>query len=275
MGRKPPSDPEYAAEGRFQGLIERSSNPRQQAFDHNMARNIRVVQVLAYLALMRQRGIALTGKVVCVGDPPQNFSSSRTMTRYGMPVEPHAAAHILPGKIQIGGTDVWMLARNRETQSAFEFVFSGVEHVPVPFNQADTAAEDKGSPGGLCAAFEEACKAVIRSKIPLSPRGARLNLDLLKLGYDAWERDAPIAIARAIASKGEKPGVPALVGSHFGGYTPESTDARFAAPNKQKNRDAALACLQYYLQDQRLRTWRWVIEECPGRLEEVESRFKG
>jgi hypothetical protein len=275
VGRKPPSDPEYAADGRFLGLIERPSNPRQQAFDHNLARNIRVVQVLGYLALMRQKGIVLAGKVECVGDPPQNFSSRRSMTRFGTQVEPQAAAHILPGKIQVGGTDVWMLAKNRETQSAFEFVFSGVEHLPVPFNQADSAAEDKGAPGGLCAAFEGACRAVIRSATPKNPRGARLNLDLLKLGYDAWEQDAPIALAKAIARKGEKPGVPALVGDRFEGYTLESLDARSAAPNKQKNRDAALTCLQYYLEDQRQRTWRWVIEKCPGSLEEVEAKFKG
>ena len=265
MGRKPPSDPQYAAEGRFQGQIERSFNPRQAAFDHNLARNIRIAQVLAYLALMRQKGIVLAGKVECVGDPPQNFSSSR----------PNAAAHILPGKIQIGGTDVWLLARNRETQSAFEFVFSGVEHLPVPFNQADSIAENKGAPVGLCAAFEGACQAVIGGGIPPNPRGARLNLDLLKLGWDAWERDAPVALARAIASKGEKPGVPALVGDRWEGYTPESINARFAAPNKQKNRDEALRCLQYYLEDQREKTWGWVIEQIPKRLEEVEARFKG
>lgn len=275
MGRRPPSNPVYRAEGKFQGLIERNSNPRQEAFDHNIARNIRVVQVLAYLTLMRQSGIAFTGKVECVGDPPQNFSSSQSMTRFGLPTEPHAAAHILPGKIQIGGTNVWKLAKNPTTQDAFEFLFSGVEHLPVTFNHADSAAEDKGAPGGLCAAFERACETVIHSAIPSNARGSRLNLGLLMLGYGAWARDAPIAIAKAIASKGEKPGTPPLEGNPFEGYTLDSLNARSSATNKQRNRDAALSYLQYYLQDQRLRTWRWVVEECPGRLEETESRFKG
>ena len=275
MNRKPPSDPVFAAEGRFQGLIERNSNPRQQAFDHNTSRNIRVLQVLAYLAFLRQSGVSFPGAVECVGDPPQNFSSSQTMTHFGMPVEPHAAAHILPGKIQIGGRNVWLFAKNPATRGPFEFLFSGVEHLPVPFNHADSAAENKGSSDGLCAAFEQACAAVVRNPIPANTRGNRLNMDLLKLGYDVWERSAPLAIKRAIASKGAKPGIPALSGNRFDGYTLDSLSARSSASNTQRNRDSALDCLQYYWEDQQLRTWQWVIAKCHGRLAEVESNFKG
>jgi hypothetical protein len=275
MNRNPVSDPGLAALGKFQGAIERNSNPRQQAMDHNLGRNVKVAKVLAYLTLLRQKGVSFAGGVECVGNPPQNFSSSRTMTHLGMPVAPHQAAHFLPGRIRIGGRDVWKYAADPVTRSQFEFLFAEVEHLPLPFNQADSAAEAKGESIGLCAAFVQACTTVIRRPIAANLKAGKLSLELLQAGYDDWQRNAVPGIARAIAGKGAKTGIPALVGNRFDGYTPESISARSTAPASQWNRDDSLRILQYYAEDQPQRNWQWVMGRCQGALNEVEGHFKG
>lgn len=275
MNRSPVSDPAMAALGKFQGTIDRNSNFRQQALDHNLGRNAKVAKVLAYLTLLRQSGVTLAGAVECVGDPPQNFSSSKTMTHMGQPVGPHQAAHFLPGRIRIGGRDLWMFATKMPTRNAIEFLFAEVEHLPLPFNHADSEAEAKGQPVGLCAAFVQACSAVIGHAAIANPAGGKLNLALLQAGYDAWHRNALLALDRAIANKGTKAGIPPLVGNRFDGYTAESIAARSNAPAAQWNRDDALRVLQYYKGDQEQRGWTWVNARCRWALDEVESQFKG
>ena len=175
MERKPVSNPDLAALGEFQGTIDRNSNFRQQAFEHNLARNVRVVKLLAYLARMRQDGAPMTGAVDCVAAVTQNFSSSQSMTHMGMPVGPTQAAHFLPGQIRISGRPIWEFAPNRATRDQIEFLFAEVEHLPVTFNQADTAAEAKGEGRGLCSALANACTALIRlSSAILPPAGDRV-----------------------------------------------------------------------------------------------------
>jgi hypothetical protein len=274
MNRSPVSDPALAALGKFQGAIERNSNFRQQAFDHNLGRNVRVAKVLANLTWLRQSGVALAGTVECAGDPPQNFSSSQSMTRMGQPVGPHQAAHFLPGRIRIGGRDLWQFASRPAARNAIEFLFAEVEHLPLPFNHADSAAEAKSQPGGLCAAFVRACIAVITRPISGNNPFGSLNLGLLQAGYEAWQRNAISALDSAIARKGARTGIPSLVGNPYDGYTMGSIAARSTAPASQWNRDDALRVLQYYKDDQQQRGWSWVISRCHYALDEVQTNFR-
>ena len=275
MERKPVSDPALAALGEFQGAIDRNSNFRQQAFDHNLGRNVRVVKLLGYLALLRQGGAALTGTVECIAAIRQNFSSSQTMEHMGLPTGPMQAAHFLPGQLKIGGKEVWLLASNPATRSQIEFLFAEVEHLPLPFNQADSAAEAKGKAAGLCAALVHACTTLIRRPLVAKPAPGKIALELVQAGYDDWQRDALAALGNAAQSKSEKPGIPPLAGNPFDGYTPESISARSTAPAAQWNRDESLRILEYYIEDQRQRTWQWVAARCQGTLREVEGNFKG
>src|SRR5262249_32198519 len=109
MNRKRVSDPDRATLGEFQGTIDRNSDFRGQAFNHNLGRNVRVIKVLIYLARMVRDGCLLRGAVDCVAAERQNFSSSRTRTQMGLPAAPSQAAHFLPGQLRIGGQNVWEL----------------------------------------------------------------------------------------------------------------------------------------------------------------------
>lgn len=162
MERKQVSSPELAALGKFQGTIERISNFRDQALNHNLGRNARVVKVLTYLAKIIEDGCRLGGEVDCVAAERQNFSSPKTLTNMGFQAAPSQAAHFLPGQIQIFGQNVWELASDYSTRTGLEFLFAEVEHLPVAFNQADSAAERKGEKCGLAAAFAAACAVLIK-----------------------------------------------------------------------------------------------------------------
>jgi len=275
MNRKPVSDPDLAAQGKFQGEIDRNSNFRQQALDHNLGRNVRVAQVLGYLALLRQGGASLTGTVECSAAVLQNFSSGNSMTHMGQPAGHNQAAHFLPGHVRIGGREIWDFARNPSTRGHIEFLFATVEHLPLAFNQADSAVEAKGKPDGLCAAFAQACATLIRRQVSAKTPAGGLNLELVQAGYEEWQRGAVAAMRKAIASKSAKPGIPPLVGDRFQGYTLESISLRSTAPASQWNRDESLRVLHYYTEDQQQRTWQWVVGRCQWALREVESRFKG
>lgn len=275
MDRKSVSDQDLAALGKFQGTIDRNSNFRQQAFDHNLARNIRVVQVLGYLALLRQSGVSLAAAVECTAAAVQNFSSSQTMTHTGQPAGPHQAAHFLPGQIRIGGRELWQFASKPATRNAIQFLFAEVEHLPVAFNQADSAAEAKGHAGGLCAAFAGACATLLQRAMPVQRAPGKIDMDLLRAGYDRWHDLATGALAKAIADKTAKAGTPPLVGDPFAGYTPESISARSQAPASEWNRDESLSILRYYAEDQQQRGWPWVVARSQPRLRDVELHFQG
>lgn len=269
MDRKSVSDAELAALGTFQGTIDRNSNFRRQALEHNLSRNVRVVKLLGYIALLRRRGVALTDAVECVAAVRQNFSSSQSMTHLGLPADPHQAAHFLPGQIRVGGREIWRFAVNPVTAGQIEFLFAEVEHLPVAFNQADTAGEAKGQPGGLCAALAQACTTLIRSQ----PGTGKL-LSALQTGYEEWHRDAMKALRSAALGKSAKPGIPALEGNAIDGYTAESIAARSQASASQSNRDDSVRILQYYLEDQAQRGWPWVIGRCQETLRDIEAIFK-
>ncbi len=275
MDRKPVSDPALAALGKFQGKIDRNSNFRQQAVEHNIGRNVRVIKLLGYLALLRQKGVPLNGVVDCVAATRQNFSSSKTMMHMGLPTGETQAAHFLPGQLRIGGREISQFATNSATRNQIEFLFAEVEHLPVTFNQADTAAEAKGQSGGLCAALVQACTILIRHKMTSRIVTGQISLGLLQAGYGGWLQFAIEGLRDAFISKGEKPGIPPLEGNPFDGYTPESISARSAASTRLVNRDESLRVLQYYMEDQQQRTWHWVFSNCQGTLREVESFFKG
>jgi hypothetical protein len=275
MKRDPVSDPELAALGEFQGTIDRNANLRQQVTNHNLGRNIRVAKLLGFLALMRQRGTALKGIVECVAAIKQNFSSSKSMTHMGMPTGPMEAAHFLPGQVQIGRKKVWQFATNPATSSQIEFLFAEVEHLPVFFNQADSAAEAKRLDDGLCSGLARGCTTLLGRQMVTAAAAGKISLDLLRPAYEDWHQDALAAINNAIARKSAKPGIPALVGDPFEGYTAESITARSAASAKLTNRDNSLSVLRYYLEDQQQRGWPWVLGPCQPALREVEFQFKG
>jgi hypothetical protein len=201
MDRKPVSDAELAALGKFKGRIDDGSNFRQQAIDHNRGRNVRVAQLLGYLALMRQRGVPLTGMIDCVAATKQNFSSSQSMTHMGLPMGPTEAAHFMPGQIRIGGKEVGLFATDLKTRGHIEFLFAEVEHLPAPFNQADTAAEDKGKAGGLCHALISACTTLIHCAIPSKPHAGKIPLEAVQSAYADWHRDATSGLATAFCGQ--------------------------------------------------------------------------
>jgi hypothetical protein len=275
MNRQRVSDPNLRSLGNFQGTIDRNSNFLQQALDHNLGRNIRVAKVLGYLALLRQRGASLTGVIQCVAAQRQNFSSSKSMTHMSMPTGPTEAAHFLPGHILIGSKDIWNLATNPATRGHIEFLFGEVEHLPAPFNQADTVAEAKGEPGGLCSALVHACKTLVGRHLMGRVSDGKIPLDLVQSAYGDWHLDAVRALNSGAAKKSTKPGIPPLVGDRFEGYTGESIAARSDASTELWNRDDSLRILQYYIEDQQQRTWQWVMKDCREALREVESNFKG
>jgi hypothetical protein len=106
MDRKPVSDPNLAAQGEFEGSIDRSSNFREQAFNHNLGRDMRVIKLLGYVAMMRQNGVRFSGAIDCTKAMRQNFSSSRSMTQMGLPTGPMQAAHFLPGQVTVAAREI-------------------------------------------------------------------------------------------------------------------------------------------------------------------------
>jgi hypothetical protein len=166
MNRKTVSDPDLAALGEFQGTIDRNSNFRQQAFDHNLGRNVRVAKLLAYVGMLHQKGVAMAGTVECAAATRQNFSSSKSMTHMGLPTVPNQAAHFLPGQILVGRKEIWRFATSPMTRGHMEFLCAEVEHLPVAFNQAGLGTPDlnsdppeTGSTGAFLTRFESTSAA--------------------------------------------------------------------------------------------------------------------
>jgi hypothetical protein len=272
MERKPVSNPELAALGTFQGDIERSGNVRQQAVNHNLGRNVRAVKLLAYVGLLRRGGTTFPPSVECVAAIRQNFSSSQSMTLMGLPTGPMQAAHFLPGQVRIGGRPVWEYAKDPATRGQIEFLFAEVEHLPLIFNQADSAAEAKGQNSGLCAALAKSCR------IMLGPGPVNLpavQFPNLEAAYKEWHTGALAALSGAIGAKNEKTGIPPLVGDRFEGYTAESITARSTASNSQWNRDGSMGVLELYLEDQQQRGWSWVASSCQPTLRDLQASFRG
>jgi hypothetical protein len=278
MKREGVSDPELAALAEFLGSIERNANFRQQAFNHNLGRTIRVVKLLVYLGLLRRSGKPLAGKMVqCQAAIRQNFSSSESMTHMGLPTGPMQAAHFLPGQVRIDGRPLWEYV-NPMVRAKVEFLFADVEHLPVVFNQADSAAEAKGRVGGLCSALAEACSTMINNPDPAAKsylQPGRVPMSLLEAAYKDWSTGATVAFQDAISSKTDKGTLPPLIGDRFEGYTPESIAARSTATAAIWNREIAVRVLRYYLDDQQQSlTWAWVLSGCASAIREVESSFK-
>jgi hypothetical protein len=277
MARQTVSDAELARLGRFHGKIERNANTRQQAFDHNLGRNVRVIKLLGYLGLLRQAGTPLSGDIKCVAAIRQNFSSSQSGTHMGLPTGPVQAAHFLPGQITIKGRPVWVHTKDPGTRGQIEFLFAEVEHLPAVFNQADTAAEANGRAEGLCAALTAASKRMLRD--PLAGAGkladpARVPLALLETAYQDWHKHAISALENALTVKRTGETLPPLVGDPFEGYTPESIAARSSASASVWNRELSADVLKYYLEDQKQRSWGWARTGCRSALTEVESGFR-
>lgn len=232
MSRSPVSNPDDRALGQFQGEIERNSNFLAQARNHNLSRNMRVFRLLAYLGMMRHSGFKFPAGITCQKAVLQNFSSPESMQ----------AAHFLPGQLRIGGLPVWQLPSQVKVGRSLAFMFAEVEHLPTPFNQADSQAEAKGGATGLCSALVAATTVLLQHPMPTA--------DWLTPAYEEWHRQALVAFQLAEAIKGAKPRVPPLVGNRFDGYTPESIAARSSVGTTEWNREEATRILGYYLADQ-------------------------
>ncbi len=66
-----------------------------------------------------------------------------------------------------------------------EFLFAEVEHLPLVFNQADSAAEAKGKAAGLCSALAKACNTML-TKPEAAGSGAlkhQVPMSLLEAAY--------------------------------------------------------------------------------------------
>lgn len=277
MARQSVSDAELARLGRFQGTIERNANIRQQAFDHNLGRNVRVVKLLAYLGLLRHAGKPLSGTIRCIAAIRQNFSSSQSGTNMGLPTGPRQAAHFMPGQITINGRPMWNYTNDPATRGRIEFLFADVEHLPAVFNQADTVAEAKGQEGGLCSALAGACQKMVHEPEPggvntITP--SRVPMGLLEKAYEDWHKHAISGLQNALAVKESGETLPPLVGDRFQGYTPESIQARSASKPSVWNREFSADVLKYYLEDQKTRNWSWVRSGCQSALRELEFGFK-
>lgn len=269
MKRGRASDPELAELGSFQGSIERSANFRQQAMNHNLGRNVRVVKVLAYVVFMRRAGITLAGPVECRAAIRQNFASVQSPAS-----GPMQAAHFLPGQVRIGARPLWEHATSPLARAQIEFLFGEVEHLPAVFNQADSAAEASGREIGLCAALARACRSLIAATAGAgADQGDPIPMGLLRAAHQEWHEHALVALREAMAGKRAKPGLPPLQGDRFEGYSAESIAARSTASATVWNRDHAGRVLEYYLADQQQRGSAWV-SSCRGAIQEVEAHFR-
>src|SRR5690606_36760715 len=112
----------------------------------------------------------------------------------------------------------------RKVREQLEFLFAEVEHLPAPFNQADTAAENRGEGRGLCAALEAAGRTMITHSTPSGASG-RIPMQALEAAWLQWNGNAIAALNDAIATKSEMPGIPSLVVTGFHEYTGESIGA--------------------------------------------------
>lgn len=270
MDRKPVSNTELADLGAFQGLIDRNGSFRHQAFNHNLGRNVRAAKLLAYMIMLHKSDPKFKGVVDCVAAIRQNFSSEQDMLQMGLPTGPMQAAHFLPGQVTVGGKPVWSFSKNQKVSSEMEFLFAEVEHLPLAFNQADTAAENKGRPGGLCAALAAAGQDVMNTPAPTNA-----VLVSLKTPYEIWCRGAIQAFDNAIASKSAKPAMPPLEGDPYSGYTPESIAARSAVSASIWNRDQAIRVLRYYRENQEQNGgWANILPAVHSSLGEIEAAFQ-
>lgn len=276
MKREPVSDTGLAQLGKFQGLIERNNNPRQSAINHNLGRNVRVFNLLAYIGLMRAAGKELKGMIDCTVAIKQHFSSSNSSTQMGLPTGPMQAAHFLPGQIRINCRPIWEYIDDLGISAQIEVLFAEVEHLPIEYNQADSAAEAKGQPIGLCAALVQACKTMVS----LSPSGIkdgrswRTPWNALQTAYNQWHMSAINGLRSAIESKLNQETLPPLIGNRFNGYTQESIKARSTAEASIWNREFAIQILKYYLEDQQQRGWAQISIGCHSSLQDIEQKFR-
>jgi hypothetical protein len=277
MSRSPNSHAGLRRHGAFLGQIERANNPRGQAFNHNLGRNVRVVKLLTVIGLMRQAGKSLTGTVTCAKAERQNFSSESNMTVLGITMGAMEAAHFLPGTISIGGVPLWAFANDAETRGYIEALFADVEHLPVVFNQADTAAEAKHRGGGLCAALASACQSIVAGPIAgpgsggSGGGGSGPPMGALQAAHKFWQAGALIGLRNAMTGKANRGVLPDLVKDAEGNI---DLSPREAASKAAHNRDDAVRILGYYLEDQNERDWTWVQTGCRTAIDEAVAEFK-
>lgn len=181
--------------------VERFETYIQQAIDHTMGRNSRIVKILCYVSLMRCAGkVAANASVNVVAAKWQNYSSQKG----------NEAAHYLPGQLMINQKQVSQFISDKETCKKINCLFGDVEDLLADFNKADTQAEAKGQSSGLCAAFKDAVQYVMINHTsspnvnnPSAPN--KIDRQIVRHAYqNVWVPKARIAINNALQQKAGK-----------------------------------------------------------------------
>jgi hypothetical protein len=134
--------------------------------------------------------------------------------------------------------------------------------LPTVYNQADTAAEAKGTGGGLCAALAAACQSL------LAGPGAAAGM---QAAHKIWYDNALIGLRNAISGKCSLGVLPDLVKDADGNIDLSPREAASAATH---NRDDAVRILTYYLEDQAVRDWGWVQAACRTAMADARANFR-
>jgi hypothetical protein len=163
MGRSPNSDPDLREEGAFEGIIERSAGPRAQAFGQNLGRNVRVMEVLAYVALLKGVGKLPAGKVTCARPERPSFSSSSGMTRMGLPTGPMLAAHFVPGTIRNRNMPLWDPTSDSKCKGHIEGILDRVGICPRFTPRRARRPKQRGQ-GLMCSTSRSLSFAVDRAR---------------------------------------------------------------------------------------------------------------
>ena len=200
MARRTTPNQQHARNEEFSDkTVERFQNYAQQALNHGMGRNARVVKVLCYTSLLRSAGNIPMGSSVNVSAAEfQNYKSTGG----------NQAAHYLPGQLKINGKNLSEWSSSQQGKTQISTMFADVEDLPADFNKADTQAEASGQNAGLCAAFAAAVSHVVQC----SQGVAAINRRVVAHAYDAiWINQARNACNLALSKKAEKYQRPAPV----------------------------------------------------------------
>lgn len=184
------------------------------------------------------------------------------MTIMGLPTGSMQAAHFLPGTVRIGGAPLWEFTSDPKCKGHIEALFADVEHLPTVYNQADTAAEAKGTGVGLCGALAAACQSLL---IGAGGTGG------MQAAHKIWCDNALIGIRNAVSGKRGLGVLPDLVKDADGNI---DLSAREAASASTHNRDDTVRILTYYLEDQAARNWDWVQTGCRSAIADARMNFR-
>jgi hypothetical protein len=209
MSREVPKGDGPAA-ARFNQLeVIRFSSEVKSALGHSASRNEKVAQVLCFFSLIRSTTPTLDASRVLIEKAQYNMFSSP---------DGYQAAHYLPCQLRIVERAAearlpWDYVPKPTARQALQNLFAEVEHLPVAFNKADSAAEEKG----LKEAFRTVGEIVLRD--PMILKRGSANKMLIRRSYDIWKAGANNSYNAAIVQKMSVSEVPSLEFDEQGNIT--------------------------------------------------------